>query len=226
MVNRRQLPRRFPVRIALCLFLAALSLTLAVAVPTLSSPAASSITEDAAQDAYAASYRYEQTQNYPDAIKALLVISDPEYLTKLRLGWLYYLNGNFANSEKFYQAAMADAPQAIDPRLGYMLPLLAQERYADVEAVARQVLMRDSHNYYASLRLIIALRLQGKLPQAEETANDMLVLYPTDVGLLTQAGLIYAAERNSLAARRTFRRVLKLDPENTTAKQQLKSSVN
>ena len=31
------------------------------------------------------------------------------------------------------------APKAIEPRLGYMLPLLAQGKYSEVEVVARQV---------------------------------------------------------------------------------------
>jgi len=194
---------------------------LAVAIGLLTLSPAYVSAQDTTLDAYAASYRYERAQNYSDAIRALMVIQNPDYLTNLRIGWLYYLNGNFANSQRYYQAAIADAPHAIEPRLGYMLPLLAQQRYAEVESVARQVLTRDSMNYYANLRLVIALRMQNKLAVAEEVVVEMLGLYPTDVSLLAQAGLIYAAQGNQMAARHSFRRVLTLDPENVTAKQQL-----
>jgi len=176
---------------------------------------------DAVLDAFAKSYKYEKAQNYNDAIKALVVLKDHDYLVNLRLGWLYYSSGNYANSKQRYQMAITAAPKAIEPRLGYMLPLLAQARYAEVEAAAIQVLRMDSANYYASLRLAIALRMQGKLTQAAEINNSMLRLYPTDVAFLTQLALVHVAQRNSAAAGSVFRRILTLDPENVIAKKEL-----
>jgi tetratricopeptide (TPR) repeat protein len=174
--------------------------------------------QDAVLDAFATSYKYEKAQNYPDAIKAIVILKDQDYLVNLRLGWLYYLSGNYANSRQRYQMAIAAAPKAIEPRLGHMLPLLAQARYAEVETVARQVLTMDAGNYYASLRLAIALRMQGKLPQAEEVNKAMLGLYPTDVKFLTELGLVYVGQKNHASARLVFRRILTLDPENVVAK--------
>ena len=177
--------------------------------------------QDAVLDAFAKSYKYEKAQNYPDAIKAIVILKDQDYLVNLRLGWLYYLSGNYANSRQRYQMAIAAAPKAIEPRLGHMLPLLAQARYAEVETVARQVLTMDAGNYYASLRLAIALRMQGKLPQAEEVNKSMLELYPTDVSFLTELGLVYVGQKDLVTARQAFRRVLTLDPENVVAKKHL-----
>jgi tetratricopeptide (TPR) repeat protein len=177
--------------------------------------------EDAVLEALTKSYQYEKAQNYEDAIKAIAVLKDQDYLIQLRLGWLYYLSGNYANSRQRYQMAIAAAPKAIEPRLGYMLPLLAQARYAEVEAVARQVLTMDSANYYASLRLAVALRLQEKLAPAAEVNVAMLELYPTDVSFLIELGLVHVAQQDQVAARQVFHRVLTLDPENVTAKTQL-----
>jgi tetratricopeptide (TPR) repeat protein len=177
--------------------------------------------EDAVLEALTKSYQYEKAQNYEDAIKAIAVLKDQDYLIQLRLGWLYYLSGNYAKSRQRYQMAIAAAPKAIEPRLGYMLPLLAQARYAEVEAVARQVLTMDSANYYASLRLAVALRLQEKLAPAAEVNVAMLELYPTDVSFLIELGLVHVAQQDQVAARQVFHRVLTLDPENVTAKTQL-----
>lgn len=183
--------------------------------------AASASGQDLVLDSFANSYKYEKAQNYEDAIKSIVILKDQGYLVQLRLGWLYYLSGNHANSRQHYLKAIAAAPKAIEPRLGYMLPLLAQARYAEVETVARQVLMMDAGNYYASLRLAIALRMQGKLPQAAEVNNAMLELYPTDVSFLTEMGLVLVAQKDHAKARQAFYRVLTLDPENVVAKRHL-----
>jgi tetratricopeptide (TPR) repeat protein len=202
-----------PARYALLFFLFTV-----VAAPTLA--------QDAISDAFVQSYRYEKAQNYQDAIKVLMALDKKDYLANLRLGWLYYLSGNYANSRLHYQAAIVAAPKAIEPRLGYMLPLLAQGKYLEVEAVARQVLTIDSANYYASLRLAVALRMQGKFPQAQMVCVGMLELYPTDISFLVELGLCQGAQKNRDAASQVFRQVLTLDPENVTAKQQLNGQAN
>lgn len=193
----------------------------ALCVLTIASFAGEAFGADAVLDTFAKSYKYEKVQNYEDAIKAIVILKDQDYLVNLRLGWLYYRSGNYANSKQRYQMAIAAAPKAIEPRLGYMMPLLAQSRYAEVEAAAKQVLTMDSGNYYASLRLAIALRLQGKLSQAEEVNNSMLELYPTEVSFLTQQGLVHVGQKDHAAARQVFRKILTLDPENVVAKRQL-----
>lgn len=193
----------------------------ALCVLTIASVAGEASGADAVLEAFAKSYKYEKAQSYDDAIKAIVILKDQDYLVNLRLGWLYYRSGNYANSRERYQMAITAAPKAIEPRLGYMLPLLAQSRYAEVEATAKQVLTMDSGNYYASLRLAIALRLQGKLSQAQEVNNSMLELYPTEVSFLTQLGLVHVGQKDHAAARRVFRRILTLDPENVVAKRQL-----
>ena len=166
----------------------------------------------------------EDLQNYTDAIKVLapIVTAYPAgYTVNLRLGWLNYLTGGYATARKHYEAAIKTAPDSIEAKLGHTLPLLAQEKWEEAEAVAKQVLRVDPSNYLANLRLAYALRLQKKLDAAEQLLGAMLVLYPTDVSLLTEFALIKLAKDNKADAKRLFNDVIVLDPENVTAKAQL-----
>ncbi len=188
---------------------------------------AQSMNDTEIRDAYYKSYSYEKTQNYDDAIKAIMpvVSAYPQgYTVNLRLGWLYYLAGNYANSKTYYQAAIKIAPASIEAKLGYTLPLLAQERYEEAEAVTKEIIRIDASNYYANLRLAFALRMQKKLDAAEEVLNRALPLYPTDVKYLTELGLVKVAQDQCTAARRIFTDVLTLDPENVVAKEQLNTT--
>lgn len=143
------------------------------------------------------------------------------YTVNLRLGWLHYLQGGYATARSHYEQAIKVAPYSIEAKLGLMLPLLAQERYEDVERFARLVLRIAPNNYLANIRLAVALRLQDKGSQAEEIVNRMLVYFPTDVSLLNEYGLLMVTKGDSARAIRIFNDVTILDPENIVAKSQL-----
>ena len=201
-------------QLAFCLFTFAFCLLTHAAAPT----------DAEIRDAYHKSYRYEKAQNYTDAIKALAPVVDAyptAYTVNLRLGWLNYLTGGYANARKHYETAIKTAPDSIEAKLGHTLPLMAQEKWEDAEAVAKQVLRIDPSNYLANLRLSYVLRLQKKFDAAEQILNGMLVLYPTDISLLTEFALIKLAKDNKPEAKRVFNDILTLDPENVTAKAQL-----
>lgn len=176
------------------------------------------------EEAYYRSYDYERTEDYMNAVRALAGVFEayPEgYTVNLRLGWLYYLNGNYANALTHYDTARRIAPYSLEAKLGYLLPLLGQERYADVESHAYQVVSVDYYNYYGNLRLAVALRLQEKLEQARMVLGKMLTAYPTDPLFLTELGLVAAAEGKDDEARQHFTDVIILDPENPTAREYL-----
>ncbi|MFT5128399.1 MAG: tetratricopeptide (TPR) repeat protein [Rhodothermales bacterium] len=199
-------------------------LALIIAIPVFGQTVRMS--EDEIRQSYYSSYNYEKAQNYADAIKALQPAfrAFPQgYTLNLRLGWLYYLSGKYANAEQHYLTAVKVAPNSIEAKLGYSLPLLVQERYEDVEAVARQVLRVDLSNYFANLRLVVALRGQGKADTAEKVADAMLTLYPTDVALLSQKALLRIDAGDNATARARFQDILILDPQNVLAREQLKA---
>lgn len=179
------------------------------------------LTDQEIKDAYYKSYNYEKMGNYSDAIKAIMPVYNdyPEtYTVNLRLGWLYYLNQNYANSLENYGKAIKISPYSLEAKLGELLPLLAQERYGEVEKKAFQILDADYYNYYGNMRLVFALRLQQKLDVAEKIALKMLAIYPIDISFLTEYALIKFAQGEKDTAFKLFYDILILDPENVTAK--------
>ncbi|MBI4870691.1 MAG: hypothetical protein HY814_03900 [Candidatus Riflebacteria bacterium] len=195
-----------------------------IALLAVASCAAAEPTEGQIRESYYRSYSYEHALNYSDAIKALLVLRDayPKgYTVNLRLGWLYYASGSHANALKHYEAAMKALPAAVEPKLGYLLPLLATSRYQEAEAAARQILQVDPANFLGNLRLVQTLRYQEKFEAAAQIASGMLVLYPTDVGFLVELALCKVGLEDAATAKSLFFDVLILDPENVVAKQQL-----
>ena len=191
---------------------------------TVATSHAAALTELEIRDAYHKSYRYERSQSYSDAIKALspVITAFPQgYTVNLRLGWLNYLIGSYATARTHYEAAIKTAPDSLEAKLGHTLPLMAQERYDEAEIATKQVLRIDPSNYLANLRLAFAFRMLKKLDAAEDLLNRMLILYPTDISLLTEYALIKTARNQGVDARRVFNDILTLDPENVVAKAQL-----
>lgn len=179
------------------------------------------LSDQEVRDAYYKSYQYEQTENYNDAIKSILIVYQEypnTYTVNLRLGWLYYLNSNYANSLKRYADAGRIAPASLEAKLGHLLPLLAQQRYRDVEKEAFQILNIDYYNYYGNLRLAYALRMLKKHDTAEKIALKMLEIYPLDVSFLIEYALAKHGMGDVATAVESFHSVLTLDPENITAK--------
>lgn len=173
---------------------------------------------------YQRSYDYERTQDYANAIRALAPVYEAYpngYTVNLRMGWLFYLNANYTNAAAHYEVATRAAPFALEPKLGHLLPLLAQGRWSEAETLAYQVVSVDHYSYYGNLRLAIALRMQGKLEPAYQIALKMVGAYPTDVLHLVEFAQIVEARGDKDEARRLFGEILILDPENQSARRYL-----
>jgi len=126
---------------------------------------------------YEKSFSYERNGDYKNAIKALIPVYQnyPNgYTVNLRLGWLYYLLGKYANSEYHYEKALKVIPTSIEAMLGLSLPYMAQNRWNDVEALMYRALKIDYYNYYANLRLCVALRKLKKFSVCEAVARKVI----------------------------------------------------
>jgi tetratricopeptide (TPR) repeat protein len=188
---------------------------LLLAVPS-ASPSAQSDTV-----AFSKSYELERSGDYKGAVAALEPVGRKStYLLEYRLGWLYYLAADHVTSRQHYQAAMRVSPKSIEPRLGFILPTLAMGRYDEVETMARTILSMDPNHYTAGLRLAYALRMQRKHRPARDVLTPMLLLYPTDVSLLTEQ-MINAVNLQSSDLPELCERILALDPKNALAWQYL-----
>lgn len=145
------------------------------------------------------------------------------YLSEMRSASECYINGDYSKAVTHYRAAIQAAPQSLDASLGCLLPLLALARFEEAESLATQVLNQYPSNYYASLRLSYALRMQGKRAKAEVVLNRMREYYPTDVFLLLELALVKFASKQNTTAKRLFLEVLTLAPDNVIALQHLDS---
>ncbi len=185
-------------------------------------PSLFAITPEEIQEAYHKSFNYEQIEDYENAIRTLSPVLDEYpngYTVNLRLGWLYYLLGKYANSIEHYQKASQAVSTSLEAKNGMLLPLLAQNKYNETLSTAYQVVSIDHYNYYGNMRLAFALRMQKKFDQAEQILNKMLAVYPTDVTFLSELALVKYNQGDKETAGSLMWDVLTLDPENETAKE-------
>lgn len=180
---------------------------------------------DFVSEGFRKAYNLENEGKYTEAIASLANVKTNktyEYFVNLRLGWLNYLAGQQVESQNRYESAVKLAPRAVEPLVGLLLPLLAQEKFTDAEQIARQAVQLDSLNYFARLRLGYALRKQQKFAEAEKSNDLLLRRYPGDVTMLLEQALTLEGLHRPDEALRLFRRVQLLAPENPIALKALK----
>ena len=176
--------------------------------------------DDWIRQAYHDSIAAEQVENYGKAIDAMLPVlrAYPEaYTPNLRLGWLYYIDGRYRNSIVHYEQAIKAYSASLEARNGMMLPLLAQQKYAEVEQQAYHVLNVDYYNYFANLRLATALLGQKKFKLASDVALKMTTINPTSVAFMQLLAQSYQGQGEIDKAAAVFNDVAILDPGNQTA---------
>jgi len=184
-----------------------------------------SLSYEEIKSAYQRSYIYEKVGDYTNAIKALMPVYNAYpngYTVNLRLGWLFYLLKKYNNSEFHYRKAIKAIPTSIEAKLGLTLPLTAEEKWKETEEVIYQILKTDYYNYYGNLRLCYVLEKEKKYPLMQAVSLKMLAIYPTSVPYLTYLAKSYFYTGKMEKAKKLFKEILILDPENVEAKEFLK----
>ncbi len=165
------------------------------------------------------SYDLEAQADFEDALTALYGVPSGSrgYTWELRRGWLLYLKGEHDLAIGAYQAAIHAEPGAVEPRLGLLLPQLADRRWKDAEATARSVLRLDADNATATSRLAWALYNLGRYGEAERQYLAASKAYPADVDLRAGLGWSQLMQGRETEARTNFQRVLDIAPEHRVA---------
>jgi cytochrome c-type biogenesis protein CcmH/NrfG len=156
-------------------------------------PSAASL---AAAHAWQASYSAEAAGNLEAALNAMSELPGPQsagYLATYRRGWLQYRLGRFSDSVAAYNTAVLLEPSAVEARVAQLVPLMAQQKWHEVEAGAEEVLKRDPENWLALQRLAFAKFSTQHFPESEQLYRRIVQLYPSDVE--SRAGLGWAALR-------------------------------
>jgi len=177
------------------------------------------------QKIYLNSYNYEKMGDYKDAIKVLVPLYQKYpngYTINLRLGWLFYLNKKYLNSIKHYQKASMLSPYSIETKLGLMKNYLGLEDYKKALNEGNIILKSDYYNFYGNYYEAVALKNMKDYKSTLSIANKMLSLYPTSILFLNLLGEVYYLEGKKELAKKIFKNVLILDPNNLLAKSYLK----
>jgi tetratricopeptide (TPR) repeat protein len=192
-----------------------------VLVASLAVPAAAQAGRSSADSGlFQESYDQEAAGKNQEALSTLDKLSSEKrdsYVAFLRRGWLQYRLGRNASAIEAYTKAIALAPKAVEPRLGILLPLLAEKQWATTEKYAREVLKVDPENYLATLRLAFALYNQGRFAEARTLYQRIVNAYPSDAEARSGLGWALLKLRKSRAAAAVFRAVLDFAPRNSLA---------
>lgn len=171
-------------------------------------------------DAWQRSYDAEVTGAYRDALDALQGLPEPgleSYMVQLRKGWLTHLCGDHRESIEAYRRAIAAEPEAIEPRMGILLPQMTLYLWLDAEQSAREGLELDPHNYTLLSRHAWILYNLGRYPEAEQAYRDVLRRYPSDVEMRAGLGWTLLKRQSLDEASATFQQVLQVAPKSASA---------
>jgi tetratricopeptide (TPR) repeat protein len=185
----------------------------------------SEMTQKDLEEAYSNSFKFETSQKYDKAISALSkVIKDypAGYTVNYRLGWLYYLSGNYANAMKNLETALTAYPYSIEVMNTINLVYVAQADWDKVEVQSTKVMKIDHYNYYANYWYSVALMRQNKYENSIKTADKMLAVFPTNVVFLNILAESKFLKGDKDEALKIFAGVITLDKDNETAKYYLK----
>jgi tetratricopeptide (TPR) repeat protein len=142
----------------------------------------------AMQEAFAKSFMNEDKADYKTAIQDIQnVYSDKSYLVNLRIGWLSYLNKDYVNSVTYYKKACALMPTASEPLWGLALPLIAQEKWIDVENTYKSIVRYDPKNSLVNYRLGMIYYYRKNYVDALKYFDVTLTLFPLDYDAITMS---------------------------------------
>jgi len=164
------------------------------------------------------SYQREAQGDYTGARSALPSPDEVDAtILGMRSGWLHYLDGDYDNAVRAYQAVIRYQPSIVEARLGLTLPLMAQAKWVDVLTQCDAILTAHPGEPTAGSRRAWALYNLGRFAESEAAYADLLVRYPTDVELRAGLGWAQCRQGDTPRAQATFATVLSLDETHASA---------
>lgn len=174
--------------------------------------------QDNLQRAFEQSYVQDRAGNYVGAAQTITsVYAIKNYECNLRLGYLKYMTGAYAEAMTYYQRAIDLMPYAIEPRLGYVYPAAALGKWDDVVAQYNSILKIDPKNSSINYKLGVIYYNRKKYAQANALFEKVVNLYPFDYdGLIMFAWSNYRLGKLQ-QAKLLFKKVLLLSPNDKSA---------
>lgn len=174
--------------------------------------------QDVVQKAFEQSYAQERVGNYAGAAQTITAVYNAKsYECNLRLAYLKYMSGAYAESINLYQKAINLMPYAIEPRLGYVYPAAASGKWDDVVSQYTAILKIEPKNSTINYKLGVIYYNRKKYMQAYALFEKVVNLYPFDYdGLLMFAWTNYRTGKLP-QAKLLFKKVLLLSPDDNSA---------
>lgn len=174
------------------------------------------------QKAFTSSYIFESKADYNAAINAL---KKPEfadsYEINLRLGWLYYLQGEHKEAIKYYEKASQNKPLSIESLLGAVYPATALGNWDTVKGLYERVLKIDPKHSTTNYYLALLLYNRKDYTNAKKYAESLVNHYPFDFDGNALLGSIYEAMNQNVQAKTLYQKALLIQPTNEMVKKQL-----
>jgi len=174
--------------------------------------------EKALQDAFASSYISEYAGDYTKAIDAVKkVYTEKSYDINLRLGWLYYMVGNFTESQSFYQKAIAAMPYSIEAKLGLINPASYLGNWDLIITQYKDILKIDPKNSTVNYKLGLIYYERADFTSAHKCFEQVVNLYPFDYYGTLYLGWTNFKLGKTREAKILFNKVLLIQPNDASA---------
>jgi len=175
------------------------------------------------QAAFVKSYESEKSGKYPDAISTMKTIYKADsYIANIRLGWLFYLAKQYAESIKYYEKSISLKPYAIEARFGCIKPLSAIESWDKVKSNYVEILKIDPQNTLANYWLGVIYYNRKDFVTATKLFEKVVNLYPLDYDSVIMLAWSKLSTGKSSDAKVLFNHALILRPNDKSALEGLK----
>lgn len=170
------------------------------------------------QDAFTASYNYENSKNYSRAIQELKQVYDAQsYEINIRLGWLYYYAGNYPESINYYTKSIQLKPYSVEARFGYALPASALGNWNQVLDKYVEILKIDPNNYTANYRMGLIYYNRKEYSTAFKHFEKLANMFPFDYDAIHMYAWTNYRLGKLREAKVLFQKVLLIRPGDSSA---------
>lgn len=172
--------------------------------------------------AFSESYTSETNKEYQKAITSLTPFDNNTYEVNLRLGWLYYLKGEFNKSKIYYNKAIANHKNSLEARFGLVYPIAAMKNWDEVMSIYNDILKIDKNNTKALYRLAYINFTRKNWDTSENQLQKILELYPFDYDANLLLGSVLIKNGKIAEAKKVLQKALIYNPQSKTVLELLK----
>ena len=175
-------------------------------------------TDSKTNEAFARSYKAEQSGNYSQGVADLKsVYQADDYSINARLGWLLFLSKQYTESVSYYDKAIRLKPYAIEARFGMIKASNALESWDKVKEQYEAILKVDSQNTTSLYWLGVLFYNRKEYDLAAKNFEKIVNLYPMDYGSVIMLAWTKLFQGKKTDARVLFDHAILLSPDDPSA---------